>query len=57
MTFGLYLMGFIIFLAGVVYGMVRLHVPQPWIIVTVLVLFGIAIFTGATHTRHKDPSV
>ena len=57
MTFGLYLMGFIIFLAGVVYGMVRLDVPQVWIVVTVLVLFGIGIFTGATRTRTKDPSV
>jgi len=55
MSFGLYVIGFLIVIAGLVYGAVILHLPQRWIVVGVIVLFGLAISTGVTATRHKDP--
>jgi hypothetical protein len=33
MSFGLYLIGFLIVIGGLVYGAVILHVPQQWIAV------------------------
>jgi hypothetical protein len=55
MSFVLYLLGYLIFLAGVAWGMSVLHVPQLYITIAVVVLLGIGIFTGVTRTRAKDP--
>lgn len=57
MSFGIYLIGFIVMVAGLAYGAYLLRVPQHWIAVGVIVLTGIAIWTGATSTRHRDRSV
>lgn len=54
MSFGLYLLGFIIMICGLVYGMVLLHVPQHWIVVFTIVLAGLAILKGVQTTRQKD---
>ena len=55
MTFGLYVVGFLIFIGGLIYGAVLMHVPQRWIVVGAIVLLGLGIFTGAKATRQKDP--
>jgi hypothetical protein len=55
MTFGLYVVGFLIFIGGLIYGAVLMHVPQRWIVVGAVVLLGLGIFTGAKATRQKDP--
>ena len=55
MSFGLYVIGFLIVIGGLIYGAVILHVPQHWIVVGAVVLLGLAILTGVKATRHKDP--
>jgi uncharacterized membrane protein YiaA len=55
MSFGLYIVGYVILIIGLAIGAHLLHVPQKWIGVGVLCLIGIAIIHGVTATRHKDP--
>ena len=55
MSFGLYAIGFLIFIGGLAYGAHLLHVPQHWIVVGAIVLLGLGIVTGVTATRQKDP--
>jgi hypothetical protein len=55
MSYILYIVGFVIVICGLVYGAVLLHVPTPWIVVSSVVLLGIAISTGVKATRQKDP--
>jgi hypothetical protein len=55
MSFGLYLVGYIILTIGLAIGADMLHVPQKWIGVGVLCLIGLAIIHGVTATRQKDP--
>lgn len=54
MSFGIYIVGFIIFIAGVAIGAHMLNVPLEWIGVGVLCLIGVAIVYGVTATRQKD---
>ena len=56
MSFGLYLVGYIILIVGLSIGAHLLHVDPKWIGVGVLCLIGIAIVHGVTATRQKDPS-
>jgi hypothetical protein len=56
MSFALYLVGYVVMIAGLGYGAYLAHVPQHWIAVLVLVLVGLGILTAVTRTRQKDPS-
>jgi len=56
MSFGLYLVGYIIFIVGAAIGAYLLHAPVQWIGVGILCLTGIAVIHGVTATRQKDPS-
>jgi hypothetical protein len=56
MSFMLYVLGFIIMVAGVALGAYYMHVPAHWIGVTVLIMVGLGVATGVSSTRHKDPS-
>ena len=56
MSFGLYLVGFVIVIAGLIYGAVIMHVATHWIVVGATVLLGLAILSGVKATRQKDPS-
>lgn len=56
MSFGLYMVGFIVLIIGLALGAYLLHVPAMWIGVGVIVLVGIGILTGVTSTRRPDPS-
>ena len=56
MSFGMYLVGFIVLIIGLSLGAYFLHVPPRWIGVGVVVLVGIGILTGVTTTRQRDPS-
>jgi len=56
MSFALYVIGFLIVIAGVALGAYYMHVPAHWIAVVVLVLAGMGVATGVSHTRHRDPS-
>jgi hypothetical protein len=56
MTFGLYLLGFIIVIAGLAWGAVAMGVSPLWIGIGAVILLGIGVFSGATRTRQKDPA-
>ena len=55
MSFGIYLVGYVILIVGLAIGAYLIHVPPKWIGVGVLCLIGVAIIHGVTVTRHKDP--
>jgi uncharacterized membrane protein YiaA len=50
-----YLIGYVIFVAGLALGANLLGVPMRWIGVMMLVLVGMGIFMGATRTKRDDP--
>jgi hypothetical protein len=56
MSFGLYIVGFIVVIVGLAYGAFLAHVPNQWIGVGVVVLTGLGILKAVTHTRQRDPS-
>jgi len=56
MSFGIYILGFVILIVGFVYGALLLHVATHWIVVGAIVLLGLAILKGVQATRGKDPS-
>lgn len=54
MSFGLYLFGFVLVIGGVAWGLALAHVPTTYILITCLILVGLAILSAVTHTRSKD---
>ncbi len=56
MSFGIYLVGFLIVIGGLIWGAALLHVAPHWIAVGSIVLAGLAILKGVQATRGKDPS-
>ncbi|MEO6392465.1 MAG: hypothetical protein ABIP75_11475 [Pyrinomonadaceae bacterium] len=56
MSFGIYIVGYIILILGLAFGASLLHLPQKWIVVGVVCMIGIAIIHGVTATRQRDPS-
>ena len=56
MSFGIYTVGTIILIAGVLYVCHLLHVPQRWEIGIAILLLGAGIMGGVSNTRQKDPS-
>jgi hypothetical protein len=56
MSFGLYLLGFVILIGGLIYGAAILHVATHWIVVGAIILLGLAILSGVKATRQKDSS-
>jgi len=56
MSFGIYLVGFIIMAIGLGVGAHLMHVPAQWIGVGELFLVGLGILLGVTTTRQRDPS-
>ncbi|MEO7999175.1 MAG: hypothetical protein ABI852_17115 [Gemmatimonadaceae bacterium] len=56
MSFVLYLVGAAIFIGGVAWALIAMHVPQQWVLISCVILLGLGIFTGVTRTRTKDPS-
>ncbi|MBS0453201.1 MAG: hypothetical protein JSS14_18040 [Proteobacteria bacterium] len=56
MSFVLYMIGFVIFLAGVAWGASVAGVPTLYIGIGALILLGIGIFSAVGRTRSKDPS-
>lgn len=54
MSFGLYILGYLIVIGGLLYAAVLMHVPVHWIVVGGIVLTGLAIVTGVKATRPRD---
>lgn len=53
-SFGLYIIGFIVLSAGILFGANILGVPNQWIAVIGLVLLGLGVITGVARTRKPD---
>jgi hypothetical protein len=56
MSFGIYIVGYVILIVGLAIGAHLADLPPKWIGVGVLCLIGIAVIHGVTVTRHKDPA-
>ena len=56
MSFGIYMVGFIIMVIGLALGAHLLHISNQWIGVGLVVMIGLGILLGVTTTRHRDPS-
>ena len=56
MSFLIYLLGAALFIGGIAWALVAMHVAPQYIAMTCLILLGIGIFSGVTRTRAKDPS-
>jgi hypothetical protein len=56
MSFGIYIVGYIILIVGLAIGANLLHVPRQWIGVGIICMVGLAIIHGVTATRQKDRS-
>ena len=56
MSFGIYLFGVVLLIAGLIYGAAILHAPADWIIVGTLVALGFGVLAGVKSTRQRDPA-
>jgi uncharacterized membrane protein YiaA len=54
-SFGIYLVGYLILIIGLGYGASLMHVPSHWIVVGVIVLAGLGVISGVKSTRQRDP--
>lgn len=54
MTLVIYLVGWLIFIGGVCWALVSMHVSQHTIEIVAVIMVGVAVITGATRTRHRD---
>lgn len=54
MSFGIYLVGYVILILGLALGANLLNVPAQWIGIGALCLIGIAIVHGVASTRQRD---
>jgi uncharacterized membrane protein len=54
MSFGIYVVGYLVVICGLVYGATLMHVPVHWIAAGAIVLVGLGILTGVKNTRQKD---
>ncbi|MDZ4777113.1 MAG: hypothetical protein SGJ23_10045 [Alphaproteobacteria bacterium] len=56
-AFTLYVIGFIVLLAGLGYGAYLLNVPNTWIGVGGLIIAGLGVMSAVSHTKQPDPPV
>ncbi len=54
MSFAIYIAGFVIFIAGVAWGLITAGVPPVYVGIGSVILLGIGVFTGVSKTRTKD---
>jgi len=54
MSFGIYLVGILLVIGGLVYGAALVHTPVPWIVVGALLFLGIGTVTAVKATRQRD---
>lgn len=54
-SFSTYLIGFIVLIIGLAVGAYLVGAPPLWIGVGAIILIGIGILSGTSHTKTKDP--
>jgi len=55
MSFLLYMVGFIVLIAGLAWAATIAGIGQTYVIIGAVILLGIGIVTGVSRTRAKDP--
>ena len=55
MSFALYIIGFVIVIGGIAWGMATAGIGTIYIAITCVILLGLGILTGVSKTRSKDP--
>ncbi len=56
MSFALYIVGFLVLIAGVAWGLTVAGIPQLYVIIACVIMAGIGIISGVSKTRTKDVS-
>ena len=56
MSLTIYLIGFVIVIAGLAWGLVTAGVSTLYVAIACTIFLGIGILTGATRMRAKDPA-
>ncbi len=56
MSFGIYLVGIVLLICGVVYAAALLSAPTHWIVVAALLMLGLGVVTAVKATRQRDPA-
>ncbi len=56
MSFGIYTLGTIILIVGVLYVCHLAHIPQHWMVGIAILLLGAGMMGAVTNTRSKDPN-
>jgi hypothetical protein len=54
MSFGIYVIGYLIVIGGLTYAAALMKVPTHWIVTGAIVLVGLGIVSGVKATRQKD---
>jgi hypothetical protein len=54
-SFGIYVIGFLIFTGGLAAAAYLLGAPPVWIGVGIVTLLGLGILSGVSRTRRRDP--
>lgn len=53
-SFALYLVGFVVFIGGLIWAAVALGLPGQWVAIGAVILLGLGVITAVTNTRAKD---
>jgi hypothetical protein len=56
MSFALYLIGFVLLIGGIAWGLVVAGVPTLYVAIACVILIGVGVISGVSKTRLKDPS-
>jgi hypothetical protein len=54
MSFGIYIGGFTIMIAGLIYAAHLVRMPTHWIVVGAVIMIGVGILSAVKATRQKD---
>ena len=55
MSFPIYLIGFLLVIVGVAWGLSVAGIPMLYIVIACVIMVGIGILSGVAKTRQKDP--
>lgn len=57
MSFALYMLGLIVMVAGIAWGLIAAGIAATYVAIVCLVVAGAGIMTAVSRTRAKDPPV
>jgi len=57
MSFALYIVGLVLLVGGIAWGLVTAGLAPVYVGITCLIVLGIGIMMAVSRTRTKDPSV